>query len=307
MPIPVKNNRYFQKFNLTDYNGQTAINLMKRVAFDDKAKNFVTNFYAYTLNRGDRIDTVAFDYYDDVDFDWLIFHINDIIDPHYDVALGDFEFENYIKKKYGNERNAKRKIVYYQNNWRSDDSIISSAAYQALSGDFNPSGDTTGDFPDDVANRKKYWTAMRNAIGVIGYKRKEDNTIYSTNRIESINFTTEISTPLQTGEIIVRDDSTRATVSWSNTTSCVYQNVLGDFTSASDYAVTSETTNQTVTFDASTHAVLRRVIPVSEEVYFKAVTAYDREVELNESKRDIYLADKLNKESINQQLNDLLR
>lgn len=307
MPIPVKNNRYFQKFNLTDYNGQTAINLLKRVSFDDKVKNFVTNFYAYTLNRGDRIDTVAFDYYDDVDFDWLIYHINDIIDPHYDVALGDFEFENYIKKKYGNERNAKRKIVYYQNNWSSDDSIISSAAYQALSGDFNPSGDTTGDFPDDIANRKKYWTAMRNAIGVIGYKRKEDNTIYSTNRIESIDFTTAISTPLQTGEIIVRDDSTRATVSWSNTTSCVYQNVFGDFTSASDYAVTSETTNQTVTFDASTHTVLRRVIPVSEEVYFKAVTAYDREVEINESKRDIYLADKLNKESINQQLNDLLR
>jgi len=307
MPIPVKNNRYFQKFNLTDYNGQTAINLMKRVTFDDKLKNYITNFYAYTLNRGDRIDSVAFDYYDDVDFDWLIYHVNDIIDPHYDIPLGDFEFEKYIAKKYGNERNAKRIIVYYQNNWQSDDSVISSAAYAALSGDFNPTGDATGNFPDDVANRQKYWTSLRNILGVIGYKRKEDNTIYSTNKIESINFETAIAKPLQTGEIIVRDDTTRATVAWSNTTSCVYQHIFGDFTSETNYAVTSETTKQTMTFDPSSLVILRRVIPVSEEVYYKPVSAYDREVELNESKRDIYLADNLNKENINQQLNDLLR
>lgn len=307
MPLPVKNNRYFQKFNLTDYNGQTAINLLNRVSFDSKLKNYVTNFYAYTIDRGDKIDTIAYDYYDDVDYDWLIYHVNDIIDPYYDVPLNETDFENYIVKKYGSERAAKRKIAYYQNNWKTDDSIISSAAYDALAGDFDPTGDATGNFPDDVANRQKYWTALRNVVGVIGYKRREDNTTYSTNKIESIDFTTEIASPLQVGEIIVRNDSTRATVAWSNTTSCVYQHIFGSFSSDSDYVITSETTNQSVTFDASTLQTIRQIIPSSEEVYFRAVSEYDREADLNEQKRNIYLADSLNKENLNQQLNDLLR
>lgn len=303
MPIPNKGTRYFQKFNLTDYDGQTAINLMKRVAFTDKAKQFITNFYEYTLSRDETASHVAFNYYDDPDYDWLIYHVNEIVDPQYDLPLNDFQFDNFIKKKYGSFREAQRRILYYQNNWRNDDRILSTSAYQALGGNF--SGDGTD--PDSIAIRKKYWEQITNAFSVIGYQRRKEDIRYSTNKIESINFASNSSQPLQVGEIITRDSDTRATVAWSNTSSCVIQHITGDFSANTDYNVTSDLTEQTISLDGTTLTLLRQVIPSSEEVYFSQVTAYDNELELNEKKRDIYLADTANKQDLNQQLENLLR
>jgi len=285
------NNRYFQKFPYVNYNDTIACNLMRRVNLNDNVKSFYTAFYPHTMQSGDRIDHVAFNYYDDVNFDWLIYHANDVIDPFYDVHLSTTDFERYIIKKYGTLRTAIRKVIKYRNNWRNDDTILSSAAYNSL-----------------PASQKKYWNPLMNAFGNVGYDRAEIDFYASTNKIESFDFASESSGNFIAGENIVRDDDSEsiAEVTWANTTSCVIQHVIGDFTSNTNYTVTGEQSGVTATVNAGTHLTIQNVIPEEEQVYYSRYTAYDEEFEENEAKRDIYLVDNVYSDKLNKQLSEIL-
>lgn len=75
--------QYFRKFPITPYRGVPSLNILRRVDFNNKVKNFFTAFYAFDVTAGEKPETIAFDYYDDVDYDWLIYHANDIIDPYH--------------------------------------------------------------------------------------------------------------------------------------------------------------------------------------------------------------------------------
>lgn len=285
-------NRYFEKFPYINYQDTIACNIMRRVNLNQNVKSFYTAFYPHTMISGDKIDHIAYNFYDDVNFDWLIYHANDIIDPFYDVHISGQEFDNHIVKKYGSLRAAIRKVIRYRNNWRNDDTIISSSAYEAL-----------------PASRKKYWNPLTNAFGNIGYERAEIDFFASTNKIESFDFVSNTNGTLVVGENIVRDDDSEsiAEITWANTSSCVVQHVVGDFTSNTNYTVTGEQSGVTATINAGTHLTLQHVIPEEEQIYYSRYTAYDEEFEENESKRDIYLVDNVYSDKLNTQLGELLK
>jgi len=298
-----KQRSYFSKFPLTQYKGQLSINILKRVGLSTSVKKYLTAFYTHTMKRDETVDELAFNYYDDVNYDWLVYLANDIIDPHYDTSMSGLDFDQYIVKKYGSRRNAIRKIIHYKSDYQSDDTILSKSGYEALSPTFSLGENID---PDSVSNVKKYWAPLVSAIGVVGYERSKETILYNTNKIMSFGFTTPMTTAFTLGDIVERDEYNHGEIVFANTSVCNVKNVLGDFTSGSNYTITNDA-GVTATVNAASVKTDRQVIPAAEVVYQKAVSYYDYEVELNDKKKEIFLVDKLNSKTLSSQLTESMR
>ena len=305
---------------------------MTRVEINANVRNFYSSFYTYTMNRDDTVDHMAYNYYKDVDFDWIIYHANDVIDPYYDVALTTNKFNLFIKKKYGSETIAKVRVKHYRTNWRDDDSIISTSAYNALGGNFNPVNngvyENDGTNPDFAANRRKYWKEIRNQTGILGYSRNDEDIIITTNRIETYDFTTDSGTFIR-GERITKDSDGTVQATFENTTSegkVIIDDIVGNFCSNTDFTVTgfesgAVGTIKAIDEDATEEElnilsqslvpdggpIIRNVIPKDEQIYYSPVSFYDFEFEKNEENGELYMVDESYKNDLNQQLTELLR
>lgn len=296
-------NRYFQKFPLTEYDGKPALNITRRVAFNENVKGFITAFYTHTIPADERIETLAYNYYDDVDLDWLIYHANDIVDPYFQTPLTYQDFDNFIISKYGSIENAKQKTIHYKNNYESDSNIISTSAYNAL-----------------PANEKKYYQPVLGAISIAGYERAEVDFIVSTNKLETFEISSADGEFIK-DEIIQRtdDESSFAEVASSNSTNIIIHHVRGDFFANTDYTIVGKESNVVATVNANSFQLLQNVIPRSvdsdapieqqfdESVYYSPVSFYDYEEQLNEERREIYLVDTAYKQKLNDQLKELMK
>ena len=286
--------QYFRKFPITIYNDTPSLNIMRRVDFNKNVKNFLSAFYSFETQDGQKPEILAYDYYDDVDLDWLIYLTNDVIDPYYDVALQQDDFDANIKKKYGSAPAAQKKVFLYRNNYRSDDQIITEGAYTALPGE-----------------RKKYWEPIFNQLGIMGYRRAETEIYAATNKIISYSFTTTANTPFTKGEVVdftSGSSSGSATVATSNTTYVTLQHITGDWSEmTSNFDVVGDTSNVTINFNYDSYTLIKDVIPASEQVYFSQYSYYDYETDINEKKREIYLVDSDYAQRVNKQLDDLLK
>lgn len=105
---------YFNKFPLIKYDNQQAINLLTRVTLRADLQQDSSIYLPLTIQDSERADMVAYDYYGDSHYDWLIYFANDVVDPYYDYPLNQTDFENFIVKKYGSLKNALDKIMFYQ-------------------------------------------------------------------------------------------------------------------------------------------------------------------------------------------------
>ena len=89
-------------------------NITARFKVRDILKQKAAIFYDYTVKEGDTPSNVAFRYYDDETLDWVIFLINDIIDPYYDWPLSYNAFNEYMKSLYGSVDSAKSTVYEYR-------------------------------------------------------------------------------------------------------------------------------------------------------------------------------------------------
>lgn len=111
---------YFEDFPKVSYdikkNGkiENVTNIMLRYKFNAVIKNFVSPYYDYTIEDGDRADIVAFNAYDDYTLDWLIYMVNDIIDPNFDWPLSQRTLQTYISEKYGSIATSQATIHEYR-------------------------------------------------------------------------------------------------------------------------------------------------------------------------------------------------
>lgn len=92
--------KYFENFPLIDYNNHKVQNLMVRIKLLEGTKDSSTIYYPYTIRDGERAENLAFDYYNSTDYVWIIYLVNNIIDPYYDWPLTSNQFDDYIAKKY---------------------------------------------------------------------------------------------------------------------------------------------------------------------------------------------------------------
>ena len=113
---------FFQHYPQIDYNitgtappnFKTVINIMTRAKLRNVIMNDVVQYFPYSIPEAERPDLTSFKVYGDVKFTWLIFLINDILDPIYDWPLQTRDLVNFIKDKYGTINAAKNTIHHYE-------------------------------------------------------------------------------------------------------------------------------------------------------------------------------------------------
>jgi hypothetical protein len=127
--------RYFRYFPETKYKDKILTNITRRVRFDETIATDPYVFLPYTIKNDERPEDVAFFYYGSVDYVWMIYLANNIIDPYYDWPMNQKDFDNHIIEKYADEANTTGRavlewsmntnitenILYYQND--SDERI----------------------------------------------------------------------------------------------------------------------------------------------------------------------------------------
>lgn len=265
---------YFTKFPVIDYNGVTCRNILVRAAPTAKAVLSATVFYPYDINESDRAETLAYNYYGACDQDWILFLSNSIVDPYYDWYLSTEQFDEVMKNKYGSLVDAKERIAFYRVNWSTDDSTLTTAAFDAL-----------------PASRKHYWQPVLNEMNIVtSYKRKPIETSVNTNR------TVELLVANSAGFVVderIKQYSGLSVIA-SGQVAKVANDVLivekiedGNFTANASVIGATSGVNTNVTSVKTLNINIDYQGANAVSVYWSPVTYFEYENELNEQKRNI--------------------
>lgn len=100
---------YFQYFPQTYYsfddNDQQksyslVTNILMRSKVSDYMKNNTTSYVSYTIEDGERPDSLADKIYGKSDYHWIILLINDVINPYFDWPLSSWQLQKQIEETY---------------------------------------------------------------------------------------------------------------------------------------------------------------------------------------------------------------
>lgn len=269
--------RYFQNFPTINYNNTVVRDVTRRVKITSKAFKTPTLFYPYEVKNATRPDVIAYTYYEDSYYDWLIYLTNQIIDPYYGWTLSDAEFNSLIDTKYGGIENATQRIKYYQLNWGDDDLNISVGLYESL--------------PEYL---KKYYSPnFGYNTKVISYKRRREEWITNTNKVIQLAITPTASPAIMfnVGELVTisfnSDKVGAGEIIQANATTITIHNISGN-TSSNNY-VSGDSTGAMAYVEQSIKLVEN--LTDEEAVYWAPVTYYDYERDKNESKKFIRVID----------------
>lgn len=284
---------YFKKFRSIQYDGKLATNLMARLRLTNEA-DASKLYYTYEVKEFERPDHIAYEYYNDPKLDWLVYLSNKIKDPYFEWLMDTNTFENFIIQKYGSKEYALKKILFWKVNWFNNESFLSLAGYTSL-----------------PASLKKYWAPLlSDTKQIIGYNRKELHHAVDTNKI--VELTCTISKAFTVSEVIEQySDASMTTViakgqvvsqQIGDATTIVLNNVTGEFV-VNPYL---QGVLSGVTGNCLAVTTKRNNFTGGEAAYWSPVTAYEYEMDLNESHRSIYLIDKRYVNQIEREYRQLL-
>lgn len=108
---------YFKNFPVVQYGQHALRNIILKSKIGKDLIQSYDAFYPYTIKTGETPTSLAYDYYGSVEYVWLIFLVNDIVDPYYDWPMSDDIFQEYITNKYGSVTEAMNlaRGAYYRN------------------------------------------------------------------------------------------------------------------------------------------------------------------------------------------------
>lgn len=281
---------YFKNFPTIFYNGQQAKNIMARARLTDDTKKEISLFYPYTIKESDgRADSLANSYYNDPFAVWMIYFANEVVDPYFDLGLDEESFNKYIIKKYGSIETAQTKIAFYRTNWELlEDSSITLENFDAL-----------------TAAEKKYWNPVLDIYGsTVRYERKREDLIVNTNKIYQLTID-ETENTFTVGEKVQANSTVYGYCVTSNSTSITLQHILGMNTSNIS-EVTGNESGSTATVTEVT-VLSENLSSNVESNYWKAVSYYENETEVNTLKKQIHLLDNRYKNKIEDDLKKQMR
>ena len=270
---------FFKHYPLVRYGNNVSntvsVNLMAKIAFQKTIQQNFEIFHPYTIEEGDRADTIANFYYGDSGYDWIVYFSNGVVDPYYDWFMDGDSFNRFITSKYGSLTSARRKIKFFRSNYVSDDSMITPAAYDAFS-----------------ANQKRFWAPVTGQNNnVIRYERKKEDVIFQTNKTQQLSISLVGNTSFSNNEYVFQTSGgttvSTGTVIFANSSVCIITNVTGTITTANNLKGGDSLANATV----SSVNTLSTSISADIQSYFESVNFYDYESELNEQKKNIRLID----------------
>jgi hypothetical protein len=89
-------------------------NVMLRFKITQALNTRAAIYYNYTVEEGESASMIADKLYGDSRLDWLIFMINDVVDPLYDWPLGGIELNEFVRSKYGSVSVAQQTVHHYE-------------------------------------------------------------------------------------------------------------------------------------------------------------------------------------------------
>ena len=141
---------YFSKFPKITFMNQEIVNLSTVVGLHKLISEKTFNFYNYNIEGNERPDHVAFNYYDDVRYSWLVLATNNILDPYWEWPIAGKPFNDWLKKKYGSLAVADSTIMHCNHKTKN---ITVSADSLA---DNMTGNDDTASYTEVTA--REYWT-----------------------------------------------------------------------------------------------------------------------------------------------------
>lgn len=95
--------KYFDYFPKIEYDGQRVVDITRRNSFTQMAASNPSLYLPFTVKEGERPEDIADYYYGSVDYTWLVYMSNNIIDPYHQWPMAEADFNNYLIEKYGEE------------------------------------------------------------------------------------------------------------------------------------------------------------------------------------------------------------
>ena len=132
---------YFKRFPKTQFLNQQITNLTIGLKLHKLIKDDVNSLMNYEVQQGEQPDHVAYNYYEDPKLTWLVLLPNNIIDPYFQWPLSVYDFDQWIKKKYGTIATAQATTIHCEHKTKnitvSADSLtvsngVSSSDYDAI-------------------------------------------------------------------------------------------------------------------------------------------------------------------------------
>ena len=269
---------YFKNFNLINYANNVAVDLTERVVVINNLEKNPYLFYPTDITQGARPDQYANELYNDPYASWILYLTNDIVDPYYDWYLNDYQFNEFVGKKYGSVEKAQQKITYYNNNWVNQQPI-SQAAFESL-----------------PASQQKYWIPTYDNFGrIFEYQRQKIDWHASTNYVVSLDITG--SSNFTYDEIVsikyTDQSSGKAQVAYSNSSTVVIRHCLGDFFPRQEEDIIVSETSYVYGTESQSNCIITKCtfvannIPSDEYSYWESVSYYDVEQAKNEGNKTI--------------------
>lgn len=266
---------YFSKFPTIIYDNFQTRDITERVKMTQPSTLVPENYYPYEIQNGMRADTIAFQYYDDPNLDWLIYLTNNITDPYYGWNLTQSDFEAYLIKKYGSVPFSQQIVAYFRTNWADEPAPISVSYYDSLD-----------------QNLKKYYQPMWGPTSIIAYSRRQDDWTMSTNQIINFNVTMSSNATFANGDPIQLFSNGQAygTVQniFANSSLFTAQHIILSNQLSTNSVVMSLSNNQVNGTITSINTISQN-ISNEEAVFWEPVFYYDIENEKNATNRFIEL------------------
>ena len=98
--------------NISDY--IPVKNLFKRGQLREDIFQDLSVFTKYQIKGDDRPDNVAFDFYGDSDFDWLVLTCNNIQNIQTEWPLSQLDFDTFCLEKYGSYNTLFNGVHHYE-------------------------------------------------------------------------------------------------------------------------------------------------------------------------------------------------
>lgn len=123
---------YFSYMQPISYWKLAAPNILSRAIIPDTLTSQAELYQAYVIEEGDRPETIAYHYYGDPTYDWLVRIANNIYDEASQWPLTQVQLDRYVANKYGSITSAQSTCDHWNLNLNL---TLTASAYNALPND----------------------------------------------------------------------------------------------------------------------------------------------------------------------------
>jgi hypothetical protein len=117
--------KYFENFPIIEYEGRRVRDISRRSNFVRSVSNNPYLYYPYTVSEGERAEDIAQFYYGSVDYVWLVYMANNIIDPYHEWPMDPQTFNDYLVQKYTEQSGEiGEDVIDWTRDPNSDENII---------------------------------------------------------------------------------------------------------------------------------------------------------------------------------------